>query len=89
MIYFGASLRALVNLGRRKGYSFVGCAALGNDAFFVRSGRLPPHIRALTVEEGFVAGTSRETRDERGEFVYLTAEQEQGILKSLPVVQVE
>jgi hypothetical protein len=89
MIYFGASLRALVNLGRRKGYSFVGCAALGNDAFFVRSDRLPPHIRALTVEEGFVAGTSRETRDERGEFVYLTAEQEQGILKSLPVVQVE
>jgi hypothetical protein len=34
--YFGASLRALVALGREKGYRFVGCDSSGVNAFFVR-----------------------------------------------------
>jgi hypothetical protein len=34
--YFGCSLEALVRLGRRKGYSLVGCNFVGVNAFFVR-----------------------------------------------------
>ncbi len=34
--YHGASLRALVNLGKTKGYRFVGCDSFGINAFFVR-----------------------------------------------------
>lgn len=34
--YFGASLKALERLGRRKGYSLVGCNFVGVNAFFVR-----------------------------------------------------
>jgi hypothetical protein len=34
--YFGASLEALVRLGRAKGYRIVGCSFAGADAFFVR-----------------------------------------------------
>ena len=34
--YFGASLKALEGLGRRKGYSLVGCNYTGVTAFFVR-----------------------------------------------------
>lgn len=33
---FGASLKALENLGRRLGYSLVGCEFIGVNAFFVR-----------------------------------------------------
>jgi hypothetical protein len=35
--HFGASLKALENLGRNKGYSLVGCNLAGVNAFFVRS----------------------------------------------------
>lgn len=34
--YFGASLEALVKLGRTKGYRLVGCNFAGSNAFFVR-----------------------------------------------------
>ncbi len=34
--YFGASLEALVRLGRSKGYRLVGCSFAGANAFFVR-----------------------------------------------------
>jgi len=34
--YFGASLEALVRLGRTKGYRLVGCSISGANAFFVR-----------------------------------------------------
>jgi hypothetical protein len=34
--YFGASLKALENLGRKKGYCLVGCDFKGMNAFFVR-----------------------------------------------------
>lgn len=34
--HFGASLSALVKLGREKGYSLVGCCFSGVNAFFVR-----------------------------------------------------
>jgi hypothetical protein len=35
-IYGGASLPALVKLGRKKGYRLVGCQRYGYNAFFVR-----------------------------------------------------
>jgi hypothetical protein len=35
--YFGASLEALVRLGRSKGYQLVGCNFSGTNAFFVRN----------------------------------------------------
>ena len=34
--YMGASLEAIVRLGKRKGYSLVGCNVTGANAFFVR-----------------------------------------------------
>jgi len=34
--YYGASLEALVRLGRNKGYRIVGCSVAGVNAFFVR-----------------------------------------------------
>lgn len=43
-LYFGASLAALDKLAKRKGYTFVGTAETGPNAFFVRNDALKPSL---------------------------------------------
>jgi hypothetical protein len=87
-LYFGASLAALCLLGRRKGYSFVGCNTAGNNAFFVRAELRPSILPELTPVEGFVAAQFRQARDAHGTLAFLTAKEEEAILRDLPVVEV-
>ncbi len=47
----GASLKALEELGARKGYSLVGCGLSGVNAFFVRSDLLGDHFAAPYTSE--------------------------------------
>ena len=88
IFYFGASLKALCLLGARKGYAFIGCNSNGVNAFFVRRTKLNGSIKELTAEEGYVAGTFSESRDERGLYVPSLLEQEKLELMKLPLVSV-
>lgn len=87
MIYFGASLKALINLGKKKGYSFVGCNKHGVNAFFVRSDILVYPLQEVTAEVGYVAGKFREARNTNGELLFLNMEDEKIILDKLPLVE--
>ena len=87
-IYYGASLTALYLLGKRKGYSFVGCNTAGNNAFFVKSDLWPIGLSELTPAEGFVRSQFRESRDANGALAFLTEAQEAAILDELPLVEV-
>lgn len=89
MLYAGASLKAVYNLGKTKGYSFVGSNRVGNNAFFVRSDLKPSNIRELTLEEGYVASQFRESRDQEGNLSYLSWDETNEILFSLPLVDLE
>jgi hypothetical protein len=52
--YFGASLEALVRLGRSKGYRVVGCNLSGSNAFFVREDLCGEHfVEPATAEEHY------------------------------------
>jgi len=52
--YFGASLGALVRLGREKGYRIVGCNISGSNAFFVREDLCADHfLEPATAEEHY------------------------------------
>ena len=52
--FFGASLEALVRLGRSKGYRVVGCNISGSNAFFVREDLCADHfIEPATAEEHY------------------------------------
>ncbi|PJJ79741.1 hypothetical protein [Mucilaginibacter auburnensis] len=44
--FFGASLLALEQLGREKGYVLVGCVFTGSNAFFVREDLIADHFEA-------------------------------------------
>lgn len=88
-IYYGASLAALVGLGKRKGLAFVGANSAGNNAFFVRRDLLPADMPELTARDGFVDCKFRESRDEFGKLCFLDAAQEKALLATLPLVEVE
>ncbi len=52
--YFGASLEALVRLGREKGYRLVGCSFSGANAFFVQNEIAGAHfLDPATAEEHY------------------------------------
>lgn len=87
-IYYGASLKALWLLARKKGYAFVGCNSAGNNAFFVHREGKPEKIAELTPLEGWVQAAFREARNEIGELSFLTTEEERDILKTLPLVEI-
>jgi hypothetical protein len=89
MIYWGASLKAFCMLANCKGYAFVGCNSNGINAFFVRRDLKPQEIRELSPESGYVRNQCRESRDEQGKLNFLSFEQEQKILLSLPLTDLE
>jgi hypothetical protein len=88
MIYYGASLAALVHLGNRKGYDFVGSNSAGNNAFFVRRDVRPESLPVLTAQAGYVRSQFRETRDSAGRLMFSTFEEEQALLNTLPLTEV-
>lgn len=88
-IYYGASLKALYLLAQKKGYAFVGCNTAGNNAFFVRRDLKPDCIKELTLEEGYVTGYFRESRDREGNLQFLPHQEEERLIASLPLIEVE
>lgn len=51
--YHGASLAAMIKLGRKKGYRFVGCEKYGFNAFFVRDDLGRPFLPEMKAEDCF------------------------------------
>ncbi len=86
--YYGASLAALVSLGARKGYSFVGSNSAGNNAFFIRTDLRPSHIRELTAADGYVRRSFREARDQEGKLMFPSFDEEADMANALPLVEV-
>lgn len=64
--FAGASLKAFVELGRRKGYRLVGTNRLGFNAFFVKNGLGDGLLREIPVEECF--SHPKTTQDFRDRF---------------------
>jgi hypothetical protein len=86
--YYGASLAALVGLGKTKGYSFVGSNSAGNNAFFVRKDLLRAPLKELTAEEGYVQRAFREARDRDGKLTFPSFQEEAALIADLPLVEV-
>ena len=87
-LYFGASLPALVMLGEKKGYDFVGTNSAGSNAFFVKK-ELSAKLRKYSAKEGFKEPVFRQSRDVRGQLTYLNKKESEHILESMSVVNIE
>ena len=87
-LYFGTSLKALVQLGEKKGYSFIGSNSNGNNAYFVRNDKMK-QLRPLTVAEGYVVSKFRESRNKDRKLTYKSGKERLEIIKGLEVHNVE
>jgi hypothetical protein len=88
-LYSGTSLGAMTLLAEKKGYSLVGTNAASNNAFFVRNDQLNGHVEVLDPREAFSPSKFRESRDEKGNLTYISGADRLGLIRGLPVFNVE
>jgi hypothetical protein len=87
-LFWGSSLKALCQLGQRKGFAFVGADSHGNNAYFVARDKLGK-LKELTAEDGYVCSKFRESRDEAGQLTYVSGRQRLDLIKHLEVFDFE
>jgi len=80
-LYHGASLTALEQLGKTKGFALIGCDANGVNAFFVRHDCMTDTLRGVSATPSYVENRNRLDRG------ISTAEQFE-IISDLPYVEV-
>jgi hypothetical protein len=88
-LYFGASLKALYNLSKEKGYTFIGSNSAGNNAYFIKNDKVNDVVRECSLEKGYVESKYRESRDGEGNLSFLNGEARLAAIKGLPVFNVE
>jgi hypothetical protein len=87
-LYFGASLPALVILGGKKGYDFVGSNSSGSNAFFVKR-ELSAKLKKYSAKEGFREPGFRQSRDPQGQLTFLNKKESEQVLGSMDVINIE
>lgn len=84
-LYWGASLLSLCDLAEKKGYAFIGCNSNGNNAYFVRKDKMVKSIKELSIQEGFVSATNRETRNAEGKLTYQNRDKAKEVIRGMEV----
>jgi len=88
LLYAGASLSALAELGKQKGYALVASNTAGNNAFFVRKDCMN-NFTEKTVKQVYVKAQFRESRSIEGRLTYIPIEEGIKIIGELPVYDLQ
>lgn len=86
-LYYGASLPAICQLAKNKGYDFVGSNSTGSNAFFVRSD-LEHGLRVFSADEGYVESKMRESRSKQGKLTFQTGVDRLRLIQDMPVYDI-
>jgi len=84
-LYFGASIRSLVTLGKELGYTFLGTTSTGCNAFFVRHD-LAVELTQSVQQKCAFPSTVREARDAEGELIFVSGNDRIDLIKDMSVV---
>ena len=87
-LYFGASLTALISLGKSKGYSFIGTNSAGVNAYFVKNENIG-NFEEKSANEKFSISKFSESRDRNNRLNFLSYEDRQKAIRGMPVYNVE
>lgn len=87
-LYFGASIGALVQLARQKGYELAGTNLAGSNAFFVRK-ELFAAVDAQIASKAPMPSLARESRASNGQLNFISGCNRTAEIADLPVVRVD
>ncbi len=85
-LYFGASLPAIRTLAKDKGYIFIGVNSNAANAFFVREDLVKYLPQSIMEDKEYPQYQYRQSRDEKGRLLYLSAEEEIDLVGEMEVV---
>ncbi|OGF26998.1 NADH dehydrogenase [Candidatus Falkowbacteria bacterium RIFOXYB2_FULL_34_18] len=88
-LYWGASLKALATLSKKKNYEFVGCNTAGNNAYFIRKDLITEEIRPVSIEDGFIESKFRESRSPEKKLTYLRGNERSDQIRGLIIYNTE
>lgn len=85
LLYFGASIQALISLGKQKNYTCIGTGSSGCNVFFIRND-LAYHITNNLEDISIYPCKAREARNKTGEMLYVDAIEGTDIISHLPII---
>lgn len=87
-LYYGASIAALVELGSKKGYVFVGGNTAGNNLFFVRKD-VQSKLQESSIIDQYRKSMFKESKDRKGMLTKLDHSKGLYLIRELPLVDLE
>jgi len=87
-LFFGASIRALIKLGKEKGYKFVGTTSTGCNAFFVRNDLVSSLEGSLETTVAYPSSV-REARDSSGSLLFTAGVERSHAISNLPLMDLD
>lgn len=88
-LFFGCSLKALMMLAERKGYTFIGTNSNACNAFFVRNDLAQYIPEAVRDCYKFIQYKARQARDVNGKLLFLSPAEEKSLIADIPVWDLE
>ena len=82
-LYFGCSIQALISLGIKKGYTFIGTTSTGANAFFVKE-NYAHSLKSLLKNITAYPSKFREARNENGCLQYTSGRDRKELIRELP-----
>ena len=86
-LYFGASINALITLGKTKGYNFVGADSSGTNLFFVHKSleSKTALLKTKPLKSYCNQHNARQSRDTQGRLNFISGEDRQRLIQNLPL----
>jgi len=83
--YWGASIKALQQLGLKKNYELIGSNQAGNNLFFVRNDRLG-RLLGSSAADAWTEAKFSDTRNEQGQLTFLRGKHRSRLIDKMPLV---
>ena len=87
-LYFGASIKAIIDLLRYRNYNFIGTNINGNDAFFIRNDYYE-NKSFFDLKPKIFNSSFRESRDINGKLSFLKGKDKLNLIKNLEIFDLE
>ena len=87
-LFYGASIRAFINLLKKRNYFFIGTNSAGNNAFFVKQ-NIWKKINKLITDKKIFESKFRESRNSNGKLIFLNKKKSLQLIKNKTVIDLK